>query len=86
VLSARRQRRLVNNYFIEASRAQVWLGTHSVWQHRTIETDVRELRGAGFDLTNLRERAQRPQRFDDASEFQRRQRILLILLMSVRRP
>jgi hypothetical protein len=55
VLSARRQHRLVNNYFIEESRAQVWLGTDSVWQHRTIETDVRELRGAGFDLTNLRD-------------------------------
>jgi cyclopropane fatty-acyl-phospholipid synthase-like methyltransferase len=82
----RRQDWLVDNYFIEGPRAQVWLGTDSVWQHRTIETYIRELRGAGFDLTNLRECAPRPESFDDASEFQRRHRIPLILLMSGRRP
>jgi SAM-dependent methyltransferase len=78
----RRQDWLVDNYFLEGPRSQIWLGAESVWQHRTIETYVRELRTAGFDLANLRECEPQPDRFDDASEFERRQRIPLMLLLA----
>jgi SAM-dependent methyltransferase len=78
----RRQDWLVDNYFVEGSRPQVWLGADSVWYHRTIETYVTELRGAGFTLTNLRECVPRRDLFNDEAEFQRRQRIPLMLLIS----
>jgi SAM-dependent methyltransferase len=73
---------LVDDYFVEGARPQVWLGAASVWQHRTIETYVTELRQAGFRLSNLRECAPRADRFDDNSEYKRRQRIPLMLLIA----
>jgi cyclopropane fatty-acyl-phospholipid synthase-like methyltransferase len=77
-----RQDWLMDNYFDEGARPQVWLGAESVWLHRTIETYVTELRHAGFSLTNLRECAPQPDRFDDDREYQRRRRIPLMLLLS----
>jgi cyclopropane fatty-acyl-phospholipid synthase-like methyltransferase len=78
----RRQNWLVDNYFVEGRRPQVWLGAESLWHHRTIETYVAELRTAGFSLTNLRECGPTPERFNDEAEYHRRQRIPLMLLIS----
>jgi SAM-dependent methyltransferase len=58
-----RQDWLVDHYFVEGPRRRVWLGADSVWQHRTIDTYVAELRRAGFALTNLRECAPPPGAF-----------------------
>jgi hypothetical protein len=59
-----------------------WLGTRTVWHHRTIEDYVSELRDAGFALINLRECPLSRERFDDDAEFERRQRIPLVLLLA----
>jgi SAM-dependent methyltransferase len=77
-----RQSWVVDDYFVSGPRDQQWLGTRTVWQHRTIEDYVSELLGAGFVLTNLRECAPRRERFDDDAEFERRLRIPLVLLLS----
>jgi len=77
-----RQDWLVDDYFVTGPRDQQWLGTRTVWQHRTIEDYVSELLGAGFTLTNLRECAPRRERFDDDEEFERRRRIPLVLLLA----
>ncbi len=72
----------VDEYFVEGPREQLWLGARSVWQHRTIESYVVELRRAGFRLVNLREPTARREAFDDQSEFERRRRIPLVLLLA----
>ncbi len=77
----RRQSWVVDGYFVTGPRNQKWLGTRTVWQHRTVEDYVLELRNAGFVLINLRECAPRRERFDDDAEFERRRRIPLVLLL-----
>jgi hypothetical protein len=77
-----RQNWVVDDYFVTGSRDQRWLGTRTVWQHRTIDDYVTELRNAGFALVNLRECAPRRERFDDDAEFERRRRIPLVLLLA----
>jgi SAM-dependent methyltransferase len=77
-----RQNWIVDNYFATGPRDQQWLGTRTVWHHRTIEDYVTGLRKAGFALTNLRECAPHREQLDDDAEFQRRRRIPLILLLA----
>ena len=77
-----RQSWVVDDYFLTGPRDQRWLGTQTVWQHRTIEDYVTELRNAGFALVNLRECAPRREQFDDDAELERRRRIPLVLLLA----
>jgi SAM-dependent methyltransferase len=77
-----RQNWVVDDYFVTGPRDQQWLGTRTVWHHRTVEDYVTELRNAGFALINLRECAPRRERFDDDAEFERRRRIPLVLLLA----
>jgi SAM-dependent methyltransferase len=77
-----RQNWVVDDYFNTGPRDQQWLGTRTVWHHRTVEDYVTELCNAGFALTNLRECAPRRERFDDDAEFERRRRIPLVLLLA----
>jgi SAM-dependent methyltransferase len=77
-----RQDWVVDDYFAAGPRDQQWLGTRTVWHHRTIEGYVSELRNAGFALINLRECPPRRERFDDDAEFERRRRIPLVLLLA----
>jgi SAM-dependent methyltransferase len=77
-----RQNWVVDDYFATGPRDQRWLGTQTVWHHRTIEDYVTELRNAGFTLTNLRECAPSRDQFDDDAEYERRRRIPLVLLLA----
>lgn len=78
-----RQDWIVDDYFLTGPRDQQWLGTSTVWRHRTVEDYVSALLGAGFTLTSLRECAPRRERFkDDDGEFERRRRIPLVLLLA----
>ncbi len=77
-----RQNWVVDGYFLPGPREQQWLGTSTIWQHRTIEEYVTELHNAGFALVNLRECPPRRERFDDDAEFERRRRIPLVLLLA----
>ena len=77
-----RQNWVVDDYFVAGPRDQQWLGTKTVWHHRTIEDYVVELRNANFALVNLRECAPRRERFDNDTEYERRRRIPLVLLIA----
>jgi len=77
-----RQNWVVDDYFVTGPRDQQWLGSRTVWYHRTVEDYVTEMRNAGFALVNLRECAPLRERFDDDTEFERRLRIPLVLLLS----
>ncbi len=76
---------VVDNYFLTGPRYQLWLGAQSRWYHRTTEDYVRALQGAGFSLRNLRECPPDRARFENETEFRRRQRIPLVLLLSAGR-
>ena len=80
--TAQRQNWIVDDYFLTGPRDQQWLGTSTVWHHRTVEDYVSALLTAGFTLTSLRECAPRRERFDNDSEFERRRRIPLMLLLA----
>jgi SAM-dependent methyltransferase len=77
-----RQNWVVDDYFVAGPRELQWLGTITVWHHRTVEDYVTEVRNAGLALINLRECAPRRERFDDDAEFERRRRIPLMLLLA----
>jgi SAM-dependent methyltransferase len=77
-----RQNWIVDDYFHTGPRDQHWLGSRTVWHHRTIEDYVTEMRNAGFALINLRECPPRREQFDDNAEFERRRRIPLVLLLA----
>jgi ubiquinone/menaquinone biosynthesis C-methylase UbiE len=77
-----RQNWVVDDYFVTGPREERWLGTTTVWHHRTIEDYVAELRNAGFALINLRECAPSREQFDDDAEYERRRRIPLMLLLA----
>lgn len=77
-----RQDWVVDDYFISGPRDQEWLGGRSRWFHRTIEEYVRCLHQAGFALASLRECPPVPELFDDPTEYERRRRIPLMLLLA----
>jgi SAM-dependent methyltransferase len=81
-----RQDWVVDDYFVTGPRDQQWLGTRTVWHHRTVEDYTSELSDAGFTLSGLRECVPHRDRFDDETEFQRRLRIPLVLLLAGTRP
>lgn len=76
---------VVDDYFLPGNRQREWFGRPVVWQHRTTEQYVSELHRAGFVLTSLRECEPVEHLFDgNESEFQRRRRVPLFLLLHAR--
>jgi SAM-dependent methyltransferase len=77
---------LVDDYFATGPREQIWMGGSVWWHHRTIEEYVVAFQEAGFALTALSECAPRRDRFDgEESEYERRRRMPLFLLLAGRR-
>jgi hypothetical protein len=52
------------------------------WHHRTIEDYVTTLQRAGFDISALRECPPVSEKFNDVSEYARRRRIPMFLLLA----
>ena len=74
---------VVDNYFEAGARPQQWMGGKVIWFHRTIEEYVRALQVAGFRLSHLGECTPRPEYFpNDQTEYRRRRRIPLFLLLA----
>ncbi len=83
--STREQRTnwLVDDYVSSGAREQIWMGGRVWWHHRTIEEYVAAFLEAGFALTRLSECAPCRVRFaDQESEYERRRRIPLFLLLA----
>jgi SAM-dependent methyltransferase/predicted nucleotidyltransferase len=72
----------VDDYFAGGPRPQKWLGAMVTWHHRTIEDYVTTLQRAGFDISALRECRPVPENFNDVSEYARRRRIPMFLLLA----
>lgn len=71
----------VDDYFVAGPRRQRWLGGEVDWHHRTVETYVATLLGAGFTLDHLSECAPRPEHMA-GTELDRRRRVPLFLLLA----
>ena len=84
--TGKRQGWVVDDYFVTGPRVVKWLGGEVMKVHHTLEDYFGALQRAGFAVTALRESAPRPELFPDVREYERRQRIPLMLLLAGQRP
>lgn len=76
---------LVDDYFVEGERQEPWISKTVIKHHRTTETYFTALTEAGFTVAALREGAPVDGNFDTADEFERRQRIPLMLIFAAQK-
>ncbi len=80
--NAKRSSWIVDDYFTKGAR-RVRIRNDFVTQyHRTLESILLSLQGAGFRLEGLREGCPRQENFEDKDLFERRLRIPLFLIIS----
>lgn len=77
---------LVDDYFRESERREPWINKTVVKHHRTTETYFKALTEAGFAVAALREGKPLRSNFESADEFERRERIPLMLILSGHKP
>jgi 2-polyprenyl-3-methyl-5-hydroxy-6-metoxy-1,4-benzoquinol methylase len=76
---------VVDDYFSTGKRVEQWMDHSVVKYHKTIEDYISLLLRSGFQLENLKEGKPREELFEDVSEFNRRNRIPLMLILSATR-
>lgn len=76
---------LVDDYFVSGPRVVKWMNGEVVKHHRTVEEYFLLLQQAGFAVEALRESSPQREYFPDEAEYQRRQRIPLLLFVSGRK-
>ncbi len=85
VQGARRGDWLVDDYFKEGERQEPWISKTVIKHHRTTETYFMALVEAGFKVTALKEGVPQETNFETAAEFERRQRIPLMLIFEAQK-
>lgn len=78
----RRGNWIVDDYFIEGERKEPWIDQTVVKYHRTIEQYFKSLTLSGFNVVDLREGTPKREHFISHEEFERRQRIPVVLAFS----
>lgn len=73
---------IVDDYFLEGERKEPWIDHVVVKYHRTIEHYFRVLTQVGFSIIDLREGEPKRDHFSSEEEFNRRQRIPVVLAFS----
>ena len=73
---------IVDDYFLEGERKELWIEEIVVKYHRTIEEYFRALTKSGFSVVDLREGTPKRMHFSSDEEFRRRQRIPIVLVFS----
>lgn len=76
---------LVDRYFHSGEREVEWLGTPVLKYHRTLEEYLNLVERAGFRFESLREAKPMKENFHDENEYERRMRIPLFLIMSLKK-
>ena len=76
---------LVDDYFVSGPRIVKWMNGEVVKMHRTLEEYFLLLQRTGFAVETLRESCPQREYFADEAEYQRRQRIPLLLFLSGRK-
>lgn len=74
----------VDDYFTEGARSYPWLGQEVTKYHRTLATQLKLLEDAGLVFEALREGRPQREHFSDVSEYERRNRIPLFLVVRAR--
>lgn len=85
VKASRRTDWIVDDYFLEGSRAVPWMGSEVVQYHRTVADYCQLLQAQGFLLEHLSEARPHEEHFNDKMLFRRRLRIPLFLILSGRK-
>jgi len=80
-----RQDWVVDNYFDTGERITTWMGGTVRKYHRTLEDYFRSAQLAGFTIEQLREGHPKREHFLTGETYQRRKRIPLFLMMSLRK-
>jgi SAM-dependent methyltransferase len=75
-----RQDWLVDRYFFTGKREFNWLGAPVLKYHRTVEDYYQGLRGAGFQILDLRESRPQAELFSNRKLYERRMRVPLFLM------
>jgi ubiquinone/menaquinone biosynthesis C-methylase UbiE len=76
---------IVDDYFQQGTRRVRLQNDYVTQYHRTLESILMSLQGAGLRLENLREGCPKPENFSDKNLYERRMRIPLFLILSVRK-
>lgn len=76
---------IVDDYFQQGARKVRLMNDYVTQYHRTLESILVSLQGAGLRLENLREGCPKPENFSDKNLYERRMRIPLFLILSVRK-
>ena len=74
---------IVDDYFKSGKREYEWLEHTVTKYHRTLEDYFTLFTDTGFDVVSLRESKPRKENFTNESEFERRQRIPLMLFFAL---
>ncbi len=83
--NAKRSSWIVDDYFTQGARRVRLQDDYVTQYHRTLESILLSLIGAGFRLEGLREGCPKPENFEDKKLFERRMRIPLFLIVAVRK-
>ena len=75
----------VDQYFVEGARSQNWMGGSVIKYHRSLETYWRLLNEAGFRVAEIKEGRPEPALFQDRSEYERRCRIPIFLIIKAQK-
>ena len=75
----------MDDYFVSGPRIVKWMNGEVVKMHRTLEEYFLLLQRTGFAVETLRESCPQREYFADEAEYQRRQRIPLLLFLSGRK-
>jgi len=75
---------IVDRYFETGLRETEWMGSEVKKFHRTVEDYFQLVRQAGFIVEALRESRPIPELFPETTEFERRNRVPLMLFMECR--
>jgi len=81
----RRTSWIVDDYFKPGARIHQWLGQEVTKYHRTLEDYLDRITHTGFELERLRESRPQRENFSSESEYNRRLRIPLFLLIAARK-
>lgn len=80
-----RQDWVIDNYFDTGERVTNWMGGNVRKYHRTLEDYFRIIQSAGFTVERLREGQPQRENFLTGETYQRRKRIPLFLILSLRK-
>lgn len=76
---------IVDNYFQNGERMNIWIGKEVIKYHRTITNYFQLFKNTGFELVELEESKPLKKYFKDLKEYERRRRIPLFMIFKLKK-